>query len=158
MHPNAERLLGFYQAFNRRDADAMGACYARDVQFEDPAFGVLIGDEARAMWRMLCERASDLQVTATDIEADDDHGQARWEATYTFSQTGRRVHNVIEAEFAFNDGLISAHHDHFDFWRWSRQALGPPGWLLGWSSFLREKVKTQARAGLKRYMDSAGAG
>jgi ketosteroid isomerase-like protein len=155
MHPNAELLLAFYQAFNRRDAEAMTACYARDVQFEDPAFGVLVGDEARGMWRMLCERGVDLQVTATDIEAGDDHGSARWEALYTFSQTGRPVHNVIQAEFAFRDGRISAHHDHFDFWRWSRQALGAPGLLLGWSGYLRDKVRLQARANLKRYLSAS---
>ena len=152
MHPNAELVLRFYQAFNRRDAAAMGACYTRDVQFEDPAFGVLHGDEVPGMWRMLCERALDLQVTVTDIEANDDHGSARWEALYTFTQTGRRVHNVIEAEFAFRQGRISAHHDRFDFWRWSRQALGAPGLLLGWSGFLRDKVRTQARANLQRYL------
>lgn len=152
MHPNAELLLSFYQCFNRRDAAGMNACYSPDVQFEDPAFGVLVGDEARGMWRMLCERGHDLQVTTTDVEANEAHGSARWEALYTFSQTGRRVHNVIQAEFAFRDGRISAHHDHFDFWRWSRQALGAPGMLLGWSGFLRDKVRAQARANLKRYL------
>ena len=152
MHPNADLILRFYQAFNRRDAATMGACYTRDVQFEDPAFGVLHGDEARGMWRMLCERAQDLEITVTDIEANDDHGSARWEAVYTFTQTGRRVHNVIEAEFGFVQGLIAAHHDRFDFWRWSRQALGLPGVLLGWSGFLRDKVRLQARTNLQRYL------
>ena len=102
MHPNAELLLGFYQAFDRRDADAMNACYARDVQFEDPAFGVLVGDEARGMWRMLCERGVDLQVTATDIDANDDHGSARWEALYTFSQTGRVSQLSIRGQFCWD--------------------------------------------------------
>ena len=152
MHPNADLILRFYQAFDRRDAATMGACYTRDVQFEDPAFGVLQGDEARGMWSMLCERAQDLRVTVTDIEANEHHGSARWEALYTFTQTGRRVHNVIEAEFAFHQGLISAHHDRFDFWRWSRQALGLPGTLLGWSGFLRDKVRAQARGNLQRYL------
>jgi ketosteroid isomerase-like protein len=155
MHANAELLLAFYQAFNRRDAEAMAACYTPDVIFEDPAFGVLHGDEARDMWRMLCARAADLQVTVTDIEADDTRGSARWEALYTFTQTGRKVHNSIEARFGFRDGRISTHHDSFDFWRWSRQALGTPGLLLGWSGMLRGKVRTQARANLERYRASA---
>jgi ketosteroid isomerase-like protein len=154
MHRNAELLLGFYQSFNRRDAEAMARCYTDDVVFEDPAFGELHGEDARGMWRMLCARAQDLQVTVTDIEADDTRGSARWEALYTFTQTGRKVHNSIEARFGFRDGLIREHRDHFDFWRWSRQALGTPGLLLGWSGALRRKVGTQARANLARFMAS----
>jgi ketosteroid isomerase-like protein len=154
MHRNAELLLGFYQAFNRRDAEAMARCYTDDVVFEDPAFGELHGEDARGMWRMLCARAQDLQVTVTDIEADDARGSARWEALYTFTQTGRKVHNSIEARFGFRDGLIREHRDQFDFWRWSRQALGTPGLLLGWSGALRRKVGTQARSNLARFMAS----
>lgn len=152
MHANGETILRFYQAFDRRDAAAMGESYTRDVQFEDPAFGILQGEEVRGMWRMLCERAQDLSVTVTDIEANEHHGSARWEAVYTFTQTGRHVHNVINAEFSFRQGLIEAHHDAFDFWRWSRQALGMPGLLLGWSQYLRDKVRLQARANLRRYL------
>ena len=130
----------------------MNACYVADVVFEDPAFGELRGDEARGMWKMLCARAKDLQVNASDIDADDIRGRAHWEAIYTFSQTGRRVHNKIDASFEFRDGLIAVHRDRFDFWAWSRQALGAPGLLLGWTPFLRGKVRVQARSGLRRFL------
>ena len=53
-------------------------------------------------------------------------------ATYLFSATGRTVENHIEAYFRFADGKIIEHHDHFDLWRWMRQALGAKGLLLGW--------------------------
>mgnify|MGYP000423281271 CR=1 FL=1 len=53
------------------------------------------------------------------------------------------------------DGLIIEHRDSFDFYRWSRQALGVPGLLLGWSSFLQNKVRAQAAANLKRYLGKA---
>lgn len=154
MHPNAELIQRFYQAFNGRDAAGMAACYTPDVVFEDPGFGELRGDEAIGMWRMLTSKAQDLQVTASDIVADDSTGSAHWEAIYTFSQTGRRVHNVIDATFRFRDGRICEHRDHFDFWRWSRQALGAPGLLLGWSGFLHNKVQTKALGNLKRYLES----
>lgn len=157
MHPNAELIQRFYHAFNLRDADAMAACYGADVVFEDPAFGELHGAEVAAMWRMLCARASDLQVDATDIQAGDTHGSARWEARYPFTQTGRRVHNIVDARFGFHDGLIVEHRDVFDLWRWTRQALGVPGWLLGWSDFMRRKVQAQARANLRRYLASTPA-
>jgi ketosteroid isomerase-like protein len=152
VHPNAALLQRFYEAFDRRDAAAMGACYTDDVRFEDPAFGLLVGEQARGMWRMLCERGKDLRVVASGIEADDMCGSAHWDATYTFSQTGRKVLNRIDAQFEFRDGLICAHRDRFDFWRWSRQALGAPGLLLGWTPLLQNKVRAQARANLDRYL------
>jgi limonene-1,2-epoxide hydrolase len=155
VNPNAELIEQFYAAFNQRDADAMVQCYAPEVVFEDPAFGELHGPEASAMWHMLCERATELKVSVSGIEADADRGRARWEAHYLFSQTGRNVHNIIDASFRFEGGRIVEHRDHFDLWRWSRQALGAPGWLLGWSGLIRSKVQTQARANLRRYMDSA---
>lgn len=79
-------------------------------------------------------------------------GNARWQAWYTFSATGRHVHNVIDAAFRFRDGLIIEHRDRFSFWRWARQALGPTGLLLGWTPFLRAKVMRTARAGLDAYV------
>lgn len=154
MHPNAVLVERFYQAFAARDADAMAACYTDDVVFEDPAFGELRGAEARGMWRMLCAKAQDLSIAASQVRADAERGSAHWEAIYTFSQTGRRVHNRIDAAFHFRDGLIRAHRDHFDFWAWSRQALGPAGLLLGWTPWLRAKVQRQARANLGRYLES----
>ena len=63
------------------------------------------------------------------------------------------VHNIIEAKFEFDDaGLVKRHRDSFDFWRWSRQALGAPGILLGWTPFLRGKVRTTAAANLKKFL------
>lgn len=151
MHPNAQLIERFYRAFQQRDAEAMAACYAPDVVFSDPAFGELRGAEAGDMWRMLCGRAKDLSVRYSDVVADDVRGSARWEADYLFSQTGRTVHNRIEAGFEFRDGLIAVHRDRFDMWRWSRQALGLPGVLLGWSPVVRNKVRRQARAGLEAF-------
>lgn len=46
------------------------------------------------------------------------------------------------------------HYDHLDFWRWSRQALGTPGLLLGWTPFLKAKVRTQAGANLQKILAS----
>lgn len=152
MHPNAALITRFYAAFSARDAGGMGACYSPDVTFTDPAFGELHGDRARGMWSMLCGRAADLRVEASAIQADEQEGRAHWEAWYTFSQTGRPVHNVIEARFQFKDGLISVHTDTFSFSAWSKQALGAPGYLLGWTSFLQNKVRGQALKGLDRFL------
>lgn len=155
MHPHADLIARFYRAFGARDAQAMNACYTDDIVFEDPAFGELHGAEAKGMWQMLCAKAQDLSIEASAIQADNERGSAHWEAIYTFSQTGRRVHNRIDASFRFRGGLICEHRDRFDFWAWSRQALGPAGLLLGWTPLLRNKVRAQARANLTRYLESS---
>jgi hypothetical protein len=151
-HPHALLIARFYEAFQRRDATAMAACYHREIHFSDAVFPDLRGPQAGAMWAMLCARGKDLRVEPSRITADDARGSARWDAWYTFSGSGRPVHNVIDASFAFRDGLIVGHEDRFDFWRWSRQALGPAGLLLGWTPFLRAKVRAQAARSLATWM------
>jgi ketosteroid isomerase-like protein len=148
----------FYSAFGRRDGDAMAACYGPGVRFSDPVFPSLEGEHAGAMWKMLCGRAKDLTVTASDISWDGAAGHATWVAHYTFTATGRKVENVVHATFAIKDGKIVEHTDAFDFWRWSRQALGAPGLLLGWTSFLQRKVQGQAARGLSEYEEKKRAG
>jgi ketosteroid isomerase-like protein len=152
MHPNAKIIQTFYERFRARDGEGMAACYAPDVVFSDPVFPRLEGERAGAMWKMLTGRAADLDITFDGITADDTKGSANWTARYTFSQTGRPVVNVIRASFRFANGKIVQHDDLFDFWKWSRQALGPIGLLLGWSPIVRRKVQTTAGAALEKYV------
>lgn len=131
----------------------MKACYHPEVHFFDPAFGELRGKQAMAMWHMLCERGEDLQVSYRDVLATQFNGQAHWEAVYTFA-TGRKVHNRIEANFTFSDGLISQHKDEFDLWRWTRMALGLPGMLVGWTPMMQKKVRETAVTSLNKFIAS----
>ena len=149
-------IARFYEAFGRRDAETMAACYHKDVEFSDPVFPDLRGDAARDMWRMLAARATDLKVRFEVKNADDARGAVHWDADYTFSKTGRMVHNSIDAEFEFEGGLIRRHRDTFDLWRWSRMALGAPGLLLGWSPIIANKVRGQAAQGLAAFQSKAG--
>lgn len=126
MTTEAETITEFYECFARRDAEGMVALYSDDVVFHDPAFGELRGERAKYMWRMLCEAGKDLEVTASKISGTDGAGRAHWEADYTFS-TGRKVHNVVDARFDLQDGLITRHWDTFSFGDWARQAFGPLG-------------------------------
>jgi ketosteroid isomerase-like protein len=157
-HPNAALIERFYAAFARRDAAAMTACYAPDARFTDPVFD-LTGPEVGAMWSMLCERGKDLALAWRDVRADDVTGSAHWEPRYTFSATGRPVHNVIDAAFTFRGGRIATHVDRFDLWRWTRMALGAKGTLLGWTPMVRNAIRAQARRGLYAWMqDHPAAG
>jgi ketosteroid isomerase-like protein len=152
MSTNAELIERFYTAFGAGDPAGMASCYHPDVTFQDPAFGELKGWRAAAMWHMLCSRSADLRLEHSAVAADGDEGAAHWEAWYTFSATKRPVHNVIDASFTFRDGRIYTHTDVFNFWTWSRQALGMPGIFLGWSSVLSNKVKGTANAGLDQWI------
>jgi ketosteroid isomerase-like protein len=147
-----ELIERFYAAFDRQDGDAMAACYAPDARFSDPVFTDLRGSEPGAMWRMLTSRGGDLRVELLEHEADEASGSAHWVARYTYTETGRPVVNDVHATFRFTDGLIAEHRDDFSFHRWSRQALGPAGLLLGWTPLLRAVVRRRARAMLDRFV------
>ena len=96
------------------------------------------------------------KLTFNDVKTAANIGQAHWEAHYLFSKTGRNVVNNIDAVFTFNElGQIIIHRDSFDFWAWSRQALGLPGLLLGWTPFMRAKVKATAAQGLAKFVKKA---
>jgi len=128
----------------------MGTLYAATARFEDPVF-TLSGWQVPAMWRMLCERAADLRIELGTVRADATTGAAHVEAWYTFSATGRAVHNVIDASFTFADGRIATQRDRFDFHRWAGQALGWKGRFLGWTPFLRSAVRRRSAAALAAY-------
>lgn len=150
---NEEQLIEkFYTAFSQKDSATMTACYAENIEFEDPAFGKLKGNEAIAMWTMLLSRSKDLHVTFSDISAEAGTGRARWIATYTFTKTGRKVVNKINASFEFNDGKISKHTDTFDLNAWMQMAFGWKGLLFAYIPFLKNKFKQQAKKTLADYM------
>jgi limonene-1,2-epoxide hydrolase len=152
MHLNEELIETFYTSFQKLDAEAMVRCYHADVRFSDPVFPNLTQPQVIAMWRMLCKQAKNFELTFADVEANDRTGKAHWKASYDFSATGRRVNNKIDARFEFQDGKIIKHTDSFNFWKWSRMALGPTGLLLGWTPLVRKKVQSQAAARLAKFM------
>src|SRR5688572_3337058 len=98
---NPQQLITeFYTAFAAHDYKRMVACYHDEIEFSDPAFGTLEGDQAKAMWKMLIERSEgNLKVVFSEVTDNSAH----WEAYYVFSKTGRNVHNRIDARFEFKD-------------------------------------------------------
>lgn len=155
---NRDQLINnFYSSFQKLDAAGMTACYSNDIVFFDPAFGLLRGDEAKCMWEMLCKNAKDFSLTYGNIQhLDEEYSTCDWVATYTFSKTGRKVVNKIKANMRFSDGKIVEHSDAFSLHKWSSQALGFMGWLLGWNRFFQKKIQNGARKNLMKYMESKG--
>ncbi|MEO8544289.1 MAG: nuclear transport factor 2 family protein [Burkholderiaceae bacterium] len=158
MHPHRSTLTRFYNAFAHLDPATMARCYAPEAQFQDEVFMLDGRDQVMAMWFMLCESLDgggrvDWKLNYRIASIDARTARLHWSAHYHFGKAGRPVHNRITASFRFDDaGRITHHHDSFDFWRWSRQALGFPGLLLGWSPLLRRQVRSRAHAGLDRYI------
>ena len=161
---NAEQAMGgaansalierFYAAFARRDSAGMLACYHPAVTFSDPVFPALDASGAAAMWTMLCKRGKDLEIVVSDIAAGATTGRAHWIANYTFSATGRRVTNRVDAAFEFRDGLIVRHADRFSLWRWSAMALGAKGLFLGWLPQVKAAIRRQAAQALAAYVNA----
>ena len=150
---NKEVLESFYTAFQKGDAQAMASLYHPDGYFSDPVFQALTADEAGSMWTMLLERSNgNLTIDFHSIEESDDAISCTWKAKYLFSKTERPVHNIIRTKMTIEDEKIIIHEDTFDFWKWSRMALGTTGLLLGWTPFLKKKVRTQAQTSLQNFI------
>jgi ketosteroid isomerase-like protein len=146
-------IHNFYQAFDQLDAETMVSYYHKNIVFEDPAFGVLKGDRAKNMWRMLClnQKKKKFNVIASNITVNENNGSAHWEAHYVFSKTGRKVHNKIDVTFEFKDGKIIKHTDYFNLHNWAKQALGFKGYLIGGTSFFKRKLNAQTNRLLTKF-------
>jgi hypothetical protein len=160
MSMNTTTLETLYTAFAKLDHATMRTCYANDAVFEDEVFSLKGQDEIGDMWQMLCEatlkKKENTDVWSFEIKGistDGEVGKAHWEAHYRFS-SGRMVHNIVVGTFIFNSaGLIIKHHDAFNFYAWSKQALGMTGYLIGWTEFLQNKVRAQAAEGLRKFLE-----
>ena len=130
---NKQLIETFYAAFLKFDGDTMASCYHTDASFSDEVFPDLKGEMPGNMWRMLCSKlkTSPSKLSYSNVWANETEGGCDWEAEYLFSATGNTVRNIISSRFKFADGKIIEQQDSFNFWRWSRMALGLPGVLLG---------------------------
>ncbi len=154
MNENQQLITRFYSAFKQADYKTMQECYHENAVFLDPVFQDLNTAEVRDMWEMLCKNAKNFSLQFSQVEADNEYGTCRWVANYTFSQTGKKVTNKVKAYFKFHEGKIVEHSDNFDLWKWSRQALGLTGWLLGWTEMLQKKIRNKAQDNLAKFMHS----
>jgi len=155
MNNNEELIQNFYDAFARLDYEAMKDCYSANPIFNDPVFGVIQGNEVKAMWEMLCKNARDFKLQVEKIEVDEEYGTCNWTAMYTFSKTGNKVINYVKAHMRIENGKITEHTDEFDIYKWSRQALGVTGVLLGWSGYIKNKIRHEAKTNLYKFMKKA---
>ncbi|RZL44314.1 MAG: nuclear transport factor 2 family protein [Pedobacter sp.] len=152
MTANEQLIHSFYTSFKNKDYKGMQNCYAENSTFSDAVFKNLNSAQTKAMWQMLISKGKDFRIEFSNISSKKDIVTAHWDAYYTFSTTGKKVINKIDARFKIKDGKIIKHVDNFDFHTWSTQALGIKGFLFGWTSFLRKKVSKQAMKNLADFM------
>ncbi len=151
---NKQLIQNFYEAFSKANVEEMISVYHDEIEFEDPAFGKLKGKDAKNMWKMLLSRNSNIKVTYSDIQTNGNFGTANWKAVYFYGPQKRKVTNNIKASVIFKEGKIIKHTDVFSIWKWSKQALGFKGLLLGWTPFLKNKVQTMTNKLLKEFTNN----
>lgn len=148
MHPHEELLRTFLARLAAHDAAGMSHCYHPDVFYTNPLVPRARGAQAAEAWELAFAELADLRVQLVDACADADGGVAHWLASYTFR--GRRVTHPVRSMFAFRQGLVCRHYDHFSLWRWCARALGPAGAALGWFGPYRWAVRQVVARRLER--------
>jgi hypothetical protein len=157
MHPNAKLIERLYRALDRHDSETMAACYHPKARFRDIAFALDRQTDIADMWRMIC--TTDISAKFEIVSADEQSGAAKLVDEYTFSDTHRRVRNVIESRFTFQGGLIYTHEDTCDPKAWAAAALGGvTGFLAGRSRFMRAFAAWMKLRRFRRQMAKAAAG
>lgn len=157
MTENEKLITAFYDSFRKGDYFTMQKMYSDQAVFSDPVFRNLSAPEVRAMWEMLIKRGKDLYITFGKAQSAGDEVTVEWQATYTFSQTRRKVTNRIHAIFRFENAKIVSHTDRFSFHGWAGQAFGITGLLIGWTGFFKGKVRRSARRSLEVFMERGRA-
>lgn len=154
MNQHEELIHTFYSAFKERNFRVMQECYADSATFSDPVFQDLNADQVRAMWEMFLVKNDSLTIEYKNVELISELVTAQWTARYTLSSTGRPVTNTIRAIFRIKDGKIMRHTDSFNFYGWTRQALGLKGALIGWTPLVKNRVRKTAMSSLDTFMRS----
>lgn len=151
MHSNALLLQRLFSSLARRDDKSMATCYHPEATFQDIAFDLHGKTAIHDMWRMIC--AGDIRASFEIIHADDERGHVKLVDQYTFSDTGRKVRNVIDSRFRFADYLIVEHRDVCDPREWAAMAIGGvSGFVAGRVAPLR---RFKARRKLKKFVKAS---
>ena len=122
MHANGVLLQRLFTALDDHDHATMAGCYHPAATLRDIAFDLSGRPEIHGMWHMICEN-TDIRATFEVLHADDLKGRVALVDHYTFTDTPRKVRNVIDARFRFENGLIVQHQDHCDARAWAGMAF-----------------------------------
>ena len=145
---NADLLHRLFTGLSHHDHGEMASCYHQDAAFRDIAFDLIGKKQIHAMWHMISE--TDIRPTFHVVRADEERGVVKLVDDYTFTSTGKPVHNIIVSNFRFQGGRIIDHQDVCDARAWASMALGGPvGFFAGRFRILRS---FQARRLLRSFI------
>ncbi|MFK7950487.1 MAG: nuclear transport factor 2 family protein [Saprospiraceae bacterium] len=148
---NQQLIQVFFTAFANKDLDTMLDCYHKNVIYDDVGFGKQEGEKAKKVWRFLIQNVDkNAIITFSNIQISASTGQANWTTKYTFGK--RKITNQITATFRFQDGKIIYHKDDYSLWKWSQQAFGLIGFLIGWLPLFRWLIRWQMQRNLQRFV------
>lgn len=153
---NKEIIKKFYTSFSNGNIKGMLECYHKDVIFQDPVFGKLERERAFKMWEMLLsQKKEDTIINFNNAQATNEIGKANWVAEYVYGAKKRKIINRVQANFKFKNGKIIEHFDFFDLWKWTKQAFGITGFLIGWTPFMKNKIQQTTNKRLDEFIKIA---
>ena len=135
---------GFYEALNKGDYQFVNSLYHSNASYKDELFE-LKGVEIHALWYSAVQPDLNLSVELKSIKEVDGRVITEWVMNYTLDIINRRISLNEKGTFIFKGDKIIEHIDEYDFWSWCTQAFGIIGKSLGWSNWLRKRVRNQAR-------------
>ncbi|MEI6864523.1 hypothetical protein [Flavicella sp.] len=97
-------------------------------------------------------KKKDTIINFDNIQATPENGKVNWVAEYLYGNKKRKVVNLVSANFKFKDNKIIEHFDTFDLWKWSRQAFGIQGFLIGWTTSMKNKIQLTANKKLNEFI------
>lgn len=152
---NKEIINKFYTSFSNGNVKGMLECYHKDIVFQDAVFGKLEGERAFKMWEMLLsKKKQNTIITFNNVEATAEKGKANWVVKYEYGAKKRKVINKVQANFKFKDSKIIEHLDDFNLWKWTQQAIGPAGYLMGWTTYMKNKIQKTTKSKLDRFINN----
>ncbi|WP_342269364.1 nuclear transport factor 2 family protein [Spiroplasma endosymbiont of Aspidapion aeneum] len=146
----------FYSAFKKGDYQKMNSLYGEDIIFNDSIFKDLDYLQVTSMWEMLLSKKEESKFSI-EYEVLLDHNDeyyVMWSAHYLFGPKRRKVSNIVKSEMVIKDKKIALHTDVFDFYKWSKQAIGIASILFGKRKFFHNKICSVANKNLMNYISN----
>lgn len=101
---------------------------------------------------LLSQKKESTIITFNSIQASSEKGTVNWIAEYFYGEKKRKVINKVNASFKFKEGKIIEHTDTFNLWEWTKQAMGITGFLMGWTSFMKDKIQATTNKNLDDFI------
>jgi hypothetical protein len=159
----------FFEAFAASDWQTMARCYHDKASFSDPVYPDLREERIVYMWHQLLGAAetsklksgsnkahslNNLKLAYRVLFGDERKAQVQWTATYFYRN--RLVTNQVLSTLAIWDDKIVRQVDEYNFWRWSRQALGLTGLAFGAMPWYQRSVQRSAQSRLEQAAGTIG--